>query len=235
MRSLVMPLASQDPLVCPVCRAFIHELDESSELCDNCSENTDLLGVDAVPVLPVTLYIRESETRTWITHYKPDVDEQHGEPAVSRDVCIAVMRMIVGEFFISNSWIFEGIDHVLVVPSTRRPPPHPLEQIVGQSSAAGLLIEGALTRTQASLDHRKANPLAYEGSRVLEGKRVLLVDDVYASGARLQSAAIAARRAGADVERAVAVARRINPNFHEVIAAKWQEATRLPFSWERRS
>jgi hypoxanthine phosphoribosyltransferase len=49
--------------------------------------------------------------------------------------------------------------------------------------------------------------------RDIEGKRVLLLDDVYTSGASIQSAASTLALAGARVIAGVVVARFINPDF----------------------
>lgn len=233
VRALVMPVEPGEREICVACRAFIHEPNDTVGRCENCIQNAESLGVDVTPILPITLYHRESETRTWITHYKPDVDDQHGEPVEDQKVCSAVVAELVGQFLHANAWLLQDVDRVIVVPSTRRRPPHPLEVIVRQSAAADLLLEAGLTRTAEALDHRKANPLAYQGSEALAGQRIMLIDDVYASGARLQSAAVAASRVGAQIVRSVVIARRINPAFHPVIQAKWDEAMEATFSWAR--
>lgn len=68
----------------------------------------------------------------------------------------------------------------------------------------------------------------------MRGQRVVLVDDVYASGARMQSAGAATRRAGATIAAAVVVARRINPGYHPTIRQRWDEALTRPFEWARK-
>lgn len=233
VRALVMPLATTDSEVCRVCYAFIHEPTYANGLCENCVENTVALDGEITSITPITLYSRESEARTWTTHYKADIDKEHGESTQSRNLCISAMAQLVEQFFSANEWLLDEIEQVHIVPSTRRLPPHPLELVIRQTAVADQLVVGALSRTTEVLDHRVANAFAYRGDEALAGKRVLLIDDVYASGARLQSAAAAAQRAGAQVVRSVVVARRINPGFHPIVQAKWDEARCNPFRWAR--
>lgn len=232
-RALVMPFVLDTPFVCVTCRAVIHEPDGSSDMCENCVENARALDGEVTPVLPVTLYTRESVMRTWLTHYKPDIDGEHGEVTSAADVCVTAITLVLSNFFDANDWLLKDVDDVLVVPSTRRPPPHPLEEVVSRTAAGRFLVTGQLTRTRNHLEHRSASSIAYEGSEALRGRRVLLVDDVYASGARLQSAAAATRRAGGTVARAVVIARRVNPGYHPVIEERWNAAVELPFTWSR--
>jgi predicted amidophosphoribosyltransferase len=231
--ALVMPFGLGDHSICTVCRAVIHEPRAVSRVCENCLENASSLDGISTPILPISLYTRDSVLRTWLTHYKPDIDSEHGEIGESPSFYVAAMWQLFSRFFESNPHLLENADAALVVPSTRRSPPHPLEEIISSSPARNLLRPGALTRTKSSLDHRQANMLAYDVSDTLAGQRVLIIDDVYASGARLQSAAAAVRRCGGTISGAVVAARRINPGYHPSIEARWNAALNVPFSWAR--
>ncbi len=71
-----------------------------------------------------------------------------------------------------------------------------------------------------------------EGYRVTQsvcGKSILLIDDTFTTGARLQSAASALQLAGADVVAAVVIGRVINPEFS---GALWERVSKMPFSFE---
>lgn len=140
--SLVMPFDIGEPFVCRVCRAIIHEPDGSDDVCENCAENANALDGGVFPVMPVTLYERESLVRTWLTHYKPDIDQQHGAAIVDAGECATAVSQMLAQFFDANEWILEDVDQVLVVASTRRPPPHPLETIVAGTAAGTLLVPG---------------------------------------------------------------------------------------------
>lgn len=101
-----------------------------------------------------------------------------------------------------------GIDLTVVVPSGQgnRPPPHPLARAVASAShlppVRDLLVAGpgVVGPRRPALD-------AYQAAPGVAGKRVLLVDDVYTSGAHLQSAAAALHDAGAGSVAAVVIGR----------------------------
>lgn len=101
-----------------------------------------------------------------------------------------------------------GVDLTVVVPSGRgnRPPPHPLARAVASAHhlppVRDLLVAGpgVVGARQPALD-------AYRVAPGVAGMRVLLVDDVYTSGAHLQSAAAALHDAGAASVAAVVIGR----------------------------
>jgi orotate phosphoribosyltransferase len=62
--------------------------------------------------------------------------------------------------------------------------------------------------------------------------RVLLLDDVYTTGARAQSAAFALRAAGAVVPAVLVIGRRVNPEWRDEVDVIWQRQTAIPFRFE---
>ena len=60
---------------------------------------------------------------------------------------------------------------------------------------------------------------------------MLLLDDVFTTGARSQSAAYALEEAGAAVSAIVVVARRINLDWRPEVAEWWKRQLAIPFSW----
>jgi hypothetical protein len=65
----------------------------------------------------------------------------------------------------------------------------------------------------------------------VRGDRILLVDDTYTTGATLQSAAHALARAGAEVEAAVVVGRKVNYEGYALAEEVWRRASRTRFDW----
>jgi orotate phosphoribosyltransferase len=63
------------------------------------------------------------------------------------------------------------------------------------------------------------------------GWGVLLLDDVYTTGARSQSAASALTLAGALVVAIVVIARRVNPAYKPGVQALWDRQRAIPFSF----
>lgn len=101
-------------------------------------------------------------------------------------------------------------DATVVVPSgpSGRPPPHPLSA-VASAAALGPVAPWLRTRRDPStpIVHRRASRDAFVASREVAGRRLLLLDDVYTTGAHLQSAAAALEEAGAAEVRSLVIAR----------------------------
>ena len=60
---------------------------------------------------------------------------------------------------------------------------------------------------------------------------VYLVDDVYTTGARINSAAVALTAAGHQVCGAFVMARRVNPDYAPAAAEFWKQQATQAFSW----
>lgn len=92
--------------------------------------------------------------------------------------------------------------------------------------------KGLLKKGTAPITHNKADNEGYETTEDVTGKRVLLMDDTFTSGARVQSAASALALGGATVVAAVVAARFINPDFNEESRELWDNAGEEPFSFD---
>lgn len=92
------------------------------------------------------------------------------------------------------------------VPPSSRPGPPPLLRVPGVCLTPGLLVRGT-----GALGHLRASPAGFtvpaSGRPAVADRRVLLLDDVYTTGARSQSAAAALRAAGATAVVVVAAGR----------------------------
>ena len=216
----------QGPDVCPICRGH---RDETEGLCDSCTLCHQILG-PLRPVVPISLYAKPSTMRDRLRNYK-DSDDASTRRRLSRDVAALIER-----FFIQHS---ESLAHrlgswdtVCVVPSTDREPPHPLARALSDHDAGSLgPLKQLLRRGPDEVAHRKPNHRAFEPTTAVADRRVLLLDDVFTTGARSQSAAFALSEAGAEVLAIVVVARRINPDWRPEVADWWKRQLAIPFSW----
>jgi hypothetical protein len=121
-------------------------------------------------------------------------------------------------------------DTIQVVPSTRdRPGSHPLEEVVTMTMFRRELAR-LLTPTGALIDHNQPNPAAFTASAQANRRAVLLVDNTFTTGARVQSAAAALRTAGARVIGAVPIGRVVDTD-HETKHAFWRRQRGLEFDF----
>jgi predicted amidophosphoribosyltransferase len=110
-----------------------------------------------------------------------------------------------------------AFDLVTTVPSQdqRRDNHHPLRQIVGRLCAPTKdRHERLLLRTDRRVVGRGFDPERYTATRPLDGASVLLIDDMWTTGASAQSAAAALKEAGAGVVGAIVIARHLNREWH---------------------
>ena len=110
---------------------------------------------------------------------------------------------------------------VLPVPSTARPGGAPIARVPGlaadvESALPGVRWTGLLCRTREPVGHMHPSAHAFAVPPTLRtrvaGRRLVLLDDTYVSGARSQSAAAVLRRAGAASVVVVALGRVLRPD-----------------------
>ncbi len=111
-----------------------------------------------------------------------------------------------------------GFQIITTVPSADplRDLHHPLRRIVGELvQPARDRYERLLVRSGSTAIPRVFDPARYEVTRRLDGEAVLLIDDMWTSGASAESAAAALCAAGAGTVAAIVVARHLNRGWHE--------------------
>jgi phosphoribosylpyrophosphate synthetase len=132
-----------------------------------------------------------------------------GEPAVAGRQRARLGAMLDGFFLRHGHCVApDGLDRCTVVPSPRdgRPPPHPLAALVAATVHLPPLVD-ALVPGPEPVAHRRPSARGYRVTAEVAGLRVLLIDDIYTSGAHLQSAAAAMADAGARAVHAVVLGR----------------------------
>ena len=119
------------------------------------------------------------------------------------------------------------IDLVVPVPSSSRPAPAatlacPLDAVLDASRRLGSLPRGRLARGPGPIGHLRASPDAFVAPACLAGRRVLVVEDTWVTGARARSAATAMGIAGATVVAVVAIGRAVDPAAAPDLADWWR-------------
>lgn len=222
------PVPAGGPGVCPLCHAG---LPAGYRLCHSCALTTSQVSHPTRHVVPVTLYQAPGPLWRLLRGYKD------GPPAI-RGLLTVHVAAILGRFTARHLPCLAGAlggepDAVTTVPTTRRerPGPHPLQAAVMAVAALAPLHQPLLAPGPALTGHNQAGDTTFQVSRALAGQRVLLIDDTFTTGARLQSAASALSLAGASAVAALTVGRVIWPGRNENCRRIWEQASAAPFSF----
>jgi len=123
-------------------------------------------------------------------------------------------------------------DYLTIVPSSAgRLGVHPLDEAMRTFRFLRSQYQPLLAVGPDKAGHNRASDSAYVVTQAVEGMKVLLVDDTFTSGARIQSAASTLQLAGAIVIAAVPVGRVIKPDFSPESAALLAKAREKPFDF----
>jgi predicted amidophosphoribosyltransferase len=203
MLELVTP--APGPGVCPDCFNFTLV---PSGRCRACAASESQLAA----MVPISYAEAGGELHRALADYK-----RAAEPAVPY-LTAELARMLSSflsehEGCVARAAGVGSFDCVVVVPSTHHHGDvvHPLTQIVARrvEETAGrhrdVLVVSGRRCTPHAFDPRRFTP-----TRRLDGQNVLLIDDMWTTGANAQSAAAALHRAGARCVAAVVIGRYVN-------------------------
>jgi predicted amidophosphoribosyltransferase len=197
------------PGVCPHCL----NLTDAAGLCRACRATERHLAA----VVPISYSVGGEWLHHLIAAYKRDAD-----PWVPD--AIATVARLCEEFVCRHERCAADaagsvrFQLVTTVPSADplRDLHHPLRRIVGERvEATRDRYERLLIRSSSPAIPRSFDPARYEPTRRLHGEDVLLIDDMWTSGASAESAAAALRAAGAGSVAAIVIARHLNRGWHE--------------------
>ncbi|MBX4171690.1 amidophosphoribosyltransferase [Rhodococcus sp. DMU2021] len=223
---LVPPPTDGQPETCWRCRTWT---EWTTGECWNCAKNRKTLGVPAPPLDMISLYNKPSQLREWLTCYKGRIDES--EPFIPEYV--DVVKALIARFLYEHGARIQArssVDVITVVPSSSRTGPHPLETIL-RDLPLQVPVVTLLRRGSGTLSFNKPST---DGFVSVDGptRRVLLVDDVCTTGARINSAAYALDAAGHHLAGHFVVARRVNVGYKNT-PAFWAGQKAKQFSWEQ--
>jgi predicted amidophosphoribosyltransferase len=197
------------PGVCPRCLNFTGN---SGGLCRACASGEQHLAT----VVPISYSVGGEWLHRVIASYKRDADPSVPD-AVATLTEICDHFLAAHERCVATAAGVDRFDVVTTVPSSSpmRDAPHPLSTIVGElvpvtRERYRRLLAPAPSRAIA----RRFDPERFTVTRPLANESVLLIDDMWTSGASAESAAAALRRAGAGTVVAVVIARHLNRGFH---------------------
>ena len=196
-----------------VCRRCLNLTLDDGRLCRACRAGEDHLAA----VLPISYSVGGEWLHHVIASYKRDADPSVGD-AVMTLTTICEGFIAAHEGCLAAAAGVAGFDLVTTVPSSdaRRDERHPLRRIVGARVAATRdRHERLLLRSDRASVPRVQDSQRYVPRRQLQGESVLLIDDMWTSGASAQSAAATLRDAGAGLVAAIVIARHLNRGWHQ--------------------
>jgi adenine/guanine phosphoribosyltransferase-like PRPP-binding protein len=195
--------------------------------CWSCGVITRRLGRPlGYPVVPISLYRPGGSLHRALVRYKS------GRVRRERDELSSAMAELIAWYLSLHSHCIAiaaggGWDVITVVPSTRRPGPlHPLASALGHAPFLAQRHEVLLRRGEEPLDHLVAGARAFVPEGRCAGRRVLLVDDTFTTGAHARSAAAALQAAGATVVALLVVGRMVHPEAVTWDPNWWEGHTR---------
>lgn len=197
------------PGVCPRCL----NLTGATGLCRACSANQHHLAA----VVPISYSVGGEWWHHVIVSYKRGADPSVPD-AVAALVGLCSEFLCVHERCVAAACDVTEFQLVTTVPSADplRDLHHPLRRIVGQLIAPTReRYERLLVRSSTPAIPRVFDPGRYSATRRLSGEAVLLIDDMWTSGASAESAAAALLDAGAATVAAVVVARHLNRGWRD--------------------
>lgn len=119
----------------------------------------------------------------------------------------------------------------VVPPSKQRDDPQPLISVL-QSIKRIEPIVTPLLETVQKVRHRDASDTAFRVTHDVSGRRILVVDDTFTSGAGIQSAASALSLAGATVVAGLVVGRVIDVQYSPNDLDLWNQMTDQGFTFD---
>ncbi|MGN7190478.1 ComF family protein [Curtobacterium sp. SAFR-003] len=211
------------PGICMTCRGIDYTLGGA---CQQCTKIEAALGGPLEPAVLAASYVRPSTLRDWLSHYKLNDETDVDEAAQT-----ALAEVFSGFFDAWSALAAPRFDSVIVVPSTRSEGDHPL-QVALTGRRQDLPFKTLLRAGPSPTGHNHPSRTGFSALEDVAGSRTIVVDDVYTTGARAQSAVAALRDAGADVVALIVLARRFNLDYAPEVGVLWTELTEVPYSFQ---
>jgi predicted amidophosphoribosyltransferase len=215
------------PGVCNVCHGAPNV---PWERCYSCDQTIGQVSRPVEIVVPISLSDKEGQFYHLLKAYKG----YFATPAQR-----AMLGSVIARFLDKHGHCITAVgggdwDTITIVPSSgERGGSHPLEFVVSRvATLLGQEYRALLTKGDASISHNRADDSGYRLTGEARGRRVLLVDDTFTTGARVQSAASALQLGGARVIAAVVTGRIINPGWNDACRELWARAGQAAFSFD---
>ena len=200
--------------------------------CFSCSQTVAQVTHPVELVVPISLYEVPGQLHHVLRNYKDGYTE-----AIRSELRPRVAALLWRFLSTHGPHIVEaaGADWDLITSapaSGKRAGRHPLELAIALAAPLADQYQATLERGTGPLAHNCASDSGYAVTANVTGANLLLVDDTFTTGARIQSAASALTLAGANVVAAVPIGRVIKPAFSDSTAALWDAARDERFDFD---
>jgi predicted amidophosphoribosyltransferase len=202
------------------------------ERCWSCAHAIGQVSRPVELVLPISLTELLGQLHHVLRSYKRD-----DYPSAVRDRFRVQISALLARFLATHGRCIriaagQEWDCITIVPSSQgRVGTHPLESVMQVFGSLRDQYRPLLAAGSQPAGHNRASDEAYVLTSDVQGLRVLLVDDTFTSGARVQASASALNLGGARVVAAVPIGRVINPGFNAESAAVLAKAREKPFDF----
>lgn len=211
------------PGVCVEC----FNLTRDFRLCFACAQGERHLSA----MVPVSYSVAHEYLHHTLASYKR-LQGQQAEAAARQISAILWRFLVTHEPCLAAAAGVRRFQLVTTVPSSdaARDEHHSLRRVVGElvGPTRGR-HQRLLRRSDIEVVPRRFDLRRFEAVRPLAGEDVLLIDDVWTTGASAQSAAAALKAAGAGTVAAVVVGRHLNRGWHD----NDRHLNAMPFDWRK--
>lgn len=212
------------PGICQVCRRPTRG---TFSTCYSCDVTTSQVSRPLYKITPITLYETSGQVWHHLRNYKDSPD-----PAARERLTVTLLAVLVRFLRAHEACVApNGWDAIVGVPSTRHPNiVHPLVAGLQRVGSLQDRIELLLAAGDRPLDHNQADDRGYRVTTP-GSARILVVDDTFTTGARIQSAASALSRAGYQVAGGLVIGRVLEPSFDDRHAHVWSSGGERGFDF----
>lgn len=228
----VLPVASG---VCSICHTSVAG---GWPRCYQCGRAQSALPVTASALSFVALAVKDEQFARDLYQYKDPRQSEQERRRLRLGLAAVLWRWLSHhEECLSRRVGVSEFSIVSTVPSTRQRASHPLEVIVGRDVALTRdRYQRLLEAVDTQGDDRTADASQFKAvASVPEGAAVLLVDDTFTTGSRVQSAAARLRLSGAGTVGVVCLGRHFNRRQEgahaEAAEAYLQQVRARGWSW----
>lgn len=231
LREELVPIPADAADVCPLCRSG---RTQPTRLCFSCERTSGHVEFPCLGIVPISYYTTPSRLRERMHDFKEHASEE--VRAIESRSVASIASRYVAEHTNRLAAVFGPWDGTVAVPSTHH------RNISALQTAIETNFPGPFAPFERPLTYASGSRMGFnqadEGGFVLdphcdvEGRRYMLIDDTFTTGARVQSAHHALVAAGATVRVVLIVTRKINPDSKYGTDQLWDRQSGVPFNFQ---